>query len=93
VASDLSSEGIAEIEAEERMEKSMAEDALKDLEVELGMRAPEVTPVIATAEGPRPRRARRRDGKIARGFRKGPLPHKPWGPCPKRSDPLSGSRD
>ena len=48
VASDLSSEGIAEIDAEERMQKSMAEDALKDLEVELGMRAPETTPVVET---------------------------------------------
>jgi hypothetical protein len=46
VASDLSNEGIAEIQAEERMEASMAEDALKDLEVELGMRAPEVAPVV-----------------------------------------------
>lgn len=45
VAADLSNQGIADIQAEERMEKSMAEDALKDLEVELGMRAPEVTPV------------------------------------------------
>jgi phage shock protein A len=48
VAADLSSQGIAAIEAEERMEKSMAEDALKDLEVELGMRAPEVVPVVDT---------------------------------------------
>jgi phage shock protein A len=48
VASDLSSEGIAEIAAEERMQASMAEDALKDLEVELGMRAPETTPVVET---------------------------------------------
>ena len=46
VASDLSQEGIADIQAEEQMEKSMAEDALKDLEVSLGMRAPEVTPVV-----------------------------------------------
>nr|HEX4317989.1 PspA/IM30 family protein [Kofleriaceae bacterium] len=45
VASDLSSEGIDKIHAEEKMEKSMADDALKDLEVELGMRAPETTPV------------------------------------------------
>ncbi len=45
VASDLSNEGIDKIHAEERMEKSMADDALKDLEVELGMRAPETTPV------------------------------------------------
>ncbi len=46
VAADLSSQGISDIQAEERMEKAMGEDALKDLEVELGMRAPEVTPVI-----------------------------------------------
>lgn len=45
VAADLSQEGLASIEAEEAMEKSMADDALKDLEVSLGMRAPEVTPV------------------------------------------------
>ncbi len=50
VASDLSTEGIDKIQAEERMEKSMADDALKDLEIELGMRAPETTPVIATAK-------------------------------------------
>jgi phage shock protein A len=45
VAADLSSEGIAEIEAEERMEESLAEDALRDFEVELGLRSPETTPV------------------------------------------------
>ena len=45
VASDLSSEGLDKIHAEEKMEKSMADDALKDLEVELGMRARETTPV------------------------------------------------
>ena len=47
VASDLSNEGMDKIHAEERMEKSMADDALKDLEIELGMRAPETTPVAA----------------------------------------------
>ena len=47
VASDLSSQGLDKINAEEKMEKSMADDALKDLEVELGMRAPETTPVVA----------------------------------------------
>jgi phage shock protein A len=41
VAADLSAQGIAEIDAEQRMEASMAEDALRDLETELGMRAPE----------------------------------------------------
>ena len=50
VASDLSNEGLDKIKAEERMEASMADDALKDLEVELGMRAPETTPVVATAK-------------------------------------------
>jgi phage shock protein A len=50
VASDLSSEGIDKIKAEERMEASLADDALKDLEVELGMRAPETTPIVATAK-------------------------------------------
>jgi hypothetical protein len=32
------------------MEKSMAEDALRDLEVSMGMRAPETTPVVETAK-------------------------------------------
>lgn len=40
VASDLSNEGIATIEAEENMEKSMAENALRDLELELGIAGP-----------------------------------------------------
>jgi len=50
VASDLSNEGIDHIAAEEKMEKSMADDALKDLEVELGMRAPETTPVMQASK-------------------------------------------
>jgi len=45
VAADLSTKGIAEIEAEERMEKTLAEDALHDFEVELGLVSPETTPV------------------------------------------------
>ena len=59
VASDLSAQGIAAIDAEERMESAMAEDALKDLEVELGMRAPEVAPVVDTQKdlGPSERQA------------------------------------
>ncbi len=48
VATDLSAQGIASIDAEERMEASMAEDALRDLETELGMRAPEVAAVVGT---------------------------------------------
>jgi phage shock protein A len=50
VASDMSSEGIDKINAEEKMEAVLAEDALQGLEVELGMRAPETTPVVETAK-------------------------------------------
>src|SRR6476661_4915755 len=38
VAADLSTEGLADIEAEERMQRSMAEDALSQFESELGLR-------------------------------------------------------
>jgi hypothetical protein len=50
VAADMSSEGVAEIAAEEKMEAAMAEDALREMEVSLGMRAPETTPVVDTAK-------------------------------------------
>ena len=50
VASDLSAEGIDKIHAEEKMEKVLAEDALRGLEEELGMRAPETTPVVETSK-------------------------------------------
>jgi len=45
VATDLSERGIEEIQAEERMEAALAEQALTDFEVELGLRSPETTPV------------------------------------------------
>jgi hypothetical protein len=45
VAADLSREGMEKIQEDERLEKQMAEDALRDFEVDLGMRAPETTPV------------------------------------------------
>jgi phage shock protein A len=50
VATDLSAEGIDKIQAEENMEKVLAEDALKGLEMELGMRAPETTPVVESSK-------------------------------------------
>jgi phage shock protein A len=50
VAVDLSSEGLAGIEAEERMQKSMAEDALSQFEVELGLRSPETTKIGESAK-------------------------------------------
>jgi len=50
VAADLSHKGVAEIEAEERMQGELAEQALQDFEVELGIRTPETTPVASTAK-------------------------------------------
>ena len=48
VAADLSEHGIAEIKAEERMQGQLAEQALQDFEVELGMRTPETTAVASS---------------------------------------------
>lgn len=50
VAADLSEEGIASIEAEEAMEKAMAEEALAQFEVELGLRSPDTAQL---AEAPK----------------------------------------
>jgi phage shock protein A len=50
VAADLSREGIAEIEAEERMQAQLADQALNDFEVELGLKSPETTPVAQTTK-------------------------------------------
>jgi len=50
VAADLSQKGIAEIEAEDRMRGELAEQALQNFEVELGLRSPETTPVADTAK-------------------------------------------
>jgi phage shock protein A len=50
VAADLSTKGIADIQAEERMQKVMADDALSALEVELGLKSPETTAAPATAK-------------------------------------------
>ena len=49
VATDMSAEGIADIQAEERMESVMADDALKELEIELGLASPE-TAVVSDTE-------------------------------------------
>ena len=45
VAADLSSKGIADIQAEERMQGQLAEEALSNFEVELGLKSPETTKV------------------------------------------------
>lgn len=52
VSADLSQKGIADIEAEERMEASMAEDALKRMEIELGIRTPETQAAAEVSSEP-----------------------------------------
>ncbi len=47
VASDLSGQGVEEIEAEKRMEESMAEDLLRSFEVDMGLKTPETAGVKA----------------------------------------------
>jgi len=50
VAADLSEKGIAEIRAEERMQVELAEQALTNFEVELGLKSPETTPITQAAK-------------------------------------------
>ena len=50
VAADLSEKGIAEIDAEERMQSELAEQALQNYEVELGIRSAETAPIAQTAK-------------------------------------------
>jgi phage shock protein A len=45
VAADLSSEGLAEIEAEQAVEKTRAEEVLRDFEAKMGLRTPETSGV------------------------------------------------
>jgi len=48
VATDLSGEGIADIQHEQAMEKAMAEEALKEFEIQTGLRTPETSGVTGT---------------------------------------------
>ncbi|MFN0052433.1 MAG: PspA/IM30 family protein [Planctomycetales bacterium] len=50
VASDLSSEGVSDIKAEQAMEKAMGEQALRDFEIQMGLVTPESAQV---AESPK----------------------------------------
>ena len=58
VAADLSSEGLVDIKREEAMEQAMADQALRDFEVQMGMVTPETANVVgATKElGPATKR-------------------------------------
>ena len=48
VAADMSGEGIAEIAAEEAMEKAMAEQALMEFEIDMGLVTPETADITET---------------------------------------------
>ncbi len=48
VAADLSGEGIADIQHEQAMEKAMADQALKEFEIQAGLRTPETAGVTDT---------------------------------------------
>jgi hypothetical protein len=50
VAADLSSEGLADIKREEAMEKTMADQALRDFEVQMGLVTPETANVVGAAK-------------------------------------------
>ena len=50
VAADMSGEGIEDIEKEEAMEKAMAEDALREFEVDLGLVTPETADIEETTK-------------------------------------------
>jgi phage shock protein A len=50
VAADLSGEGLADIKHEQAMEKTMAEQALRDFEVQAGLVTPETAGVAQTAK-------------------------------------------
>jgi phage shock protein A len=50
VAADLSSDGLADIQHEQAMEKSLGEQALKDFEVQMGLVTPETAKVAESAK-------------------------------------------
>jgi phage shock protein A len=58
VAADLSEKGIAEIKAEERMQGELAEQALQNFEVELGIKSPDTSAIAQTAKDLGPAAAR-----------------------------------
>ena len=50
VAADLSGEGVADIRREQAMEKTLADQALRDFEVQMGLVTPETTKVPETSK-------------------------------------------
>src|SRR5262249_53408601 len=50
VAADLTGEGIADIRREQSMEKALADQALRDFEVQMGLVTPETAKVSSTSK-------------------------------------------
>jgi len=50
VAADLSEEGVVDIEREQAMEKALAEDALREFEIDLGLISPETAELRQTTK-------------------------------------------
>ncbi|MCP3903191.1 MAG: hypothetical protein GY715_06090 [Planctomycetes bacterium] len=50
VAADLSEEGVVDVEREQAMEKALAEDALREFEIDLGLISPETAEVRPTTK-------------------------------------------
>ena len=50
VAADLSSEGVEDVHREQAMEKALADQALRDFEVQMGFVTPETTNVAEAAK-------------------------------------------
>ncbi|MBP7746894.1 MAG: PspA/IM30 family protein [Phycisphaerae bacterium] len=50
VAADLSSEGVVEVEREQAMEKALADQALREFEIQAGLVTPETAPVAEAAK-------------------------------------------
>jgi phage shock protein A len=64
VAADLSSEGLADIQHEQAMEKALADQALREFEVQAGLVTPETVGVAAAAKelGPAEKRSVKAEG-------------------------------
>lgn len=62
VASDLSSEGMVDIEREQAMEKALGDQALRDFEVQLGMVSPDTAGVANETKELGPAKTKQTDG-------------------------------
>ena len=66
VAADLSSEGLVDIQREQAMEKVMADQALRDFEVQMGLVTPETANVTEATKELGPAAKTKVDGRLSR---------------------------